>query len=131
MIEVKVRDNNIINLECQGKVLIRGKTANNIYFHTPLELLLCSLGLCVGGLLIKYCRENNVNINLFEFINIDYDGDYIITISLPDNINQDEIIGQIRSCSIASELRKTPKIMFVKNKKTTTELLKPTKCCGN
>ena len=62
MVEVNIRNkNSIVNLIVVGKVAIRGKTAANLYFHTPLELLLSSLGLCIGGKINDYCRLNDLN----------------------------------------------------------------------
>ncbi|MCK9429013.1 MAG: hypothetical protein M0R17_03245 [Candidatus Omnitrophica bacterium] len=136
MITVNLRDkNNIINITSVGKVPIRGKTSSNLYFHTPLELLLSSLGLCVGGHIISFCRINNINVNIFEEIVLLKDQDYILNISCPIDFSEENknlLRLELEYCQIAKELKNKLIVNFKTNKTKTEELLKqPKSCCGN
>ena len=136
MVIVNLRNkNNLITLSVDGKAPIRGRTANNLYFHTPLELLLSSLGLCVGGIIINYCRLNDLNSFIFESISIYKDGNYIIKISYPSEIEKvhiNRISTEIENCSISNELKEKVLVKWELNETPTDVLIKEeTKlCCG-
>ena len=137
MIKINLRDKNrIIILDAPGKPPIRGRTSSSPYFHTPLELLLASLGLCVGGNIVDYCRLNDLNVNIFEEIQVYLDYvNFIINIKKPkdfDPKHQQRMETLLNSCLIAKELAKGIKIVWGDNATPTEELIKaiPTKCCG-
>ena len=137
MVEVNIRNkNSIVNLIVVGKVAIRGKTAANLYFHTPLELLLSSLGLCIGGKINDYCRLNDLNPAIFEQISLNYDGsNFIVYIKHPEDLDKEHIErihNEITYCTIAQELKKEVKVKFSLNTIPKEELLKVVEqpCCG-
>ena len=137
MITVNLRDNNsIINLNCDGKIAIRGKTLFNQYFHTPIDLLLSSIGLCIGGELINYCRVNDLNVQLFESISIDYlNESFILNISCPEDFDKNHINYLTRilsNCTISKELKKEINITWNKNILKSEELIRTKRsCCGS
>ena len=137
MIKVGLRNQNrIIILEATGKPPIRGRTSISLYFHTPIELLLSSIGLCVGGTILEYCRLNDINTAIFEKIVATKDGNkYYLYVSSPENfdlIHKSRMTTQISNCAIAKELINPITIIWNINSIPTEELLKelPTKCCG-
>jgi len=137
MVEVSLRDNNqIINLLVVGKAPIRGRISSSPFFHSPLELLLSALGLCIGGKINDYCRMNDLNPSIFEQILIDYDSlNYIVNIKRPENLSQEHISrlrNEIINCNVARELHKEVKVKFELNTVPVEELIKkPTqRCCG-
>lgn len=139
MIEVILRDkNNLISISVPGKAIIRGRTSQSQFFHTPLELLLSSLGLCVGGLINHYCRMNNLNPAIFEQITIESEESlFKITISHPKDLDPEHISrlgSEISLCNISKELKRDIAIIWSKNTISTAELLSRVKeksCCGN
>lgn len=137
MITVNLRDkNNIINLNVDGKVPIRGKTSHSIYFHDPLELLLSALGLCSGGLIINYCRLNNINVNIFESITIiKKDEDFLIQILHPKDFDiehKKRIQSELENCPIAKLLKNDVFCTWSFNNIPVEELVKEQRksCCG-
>lgn len=137
MIQVVLRDNNdIINLISETKVPIRGKTSENQYFHTPLELLLSTLGLCIGGEINSYCRLNNLKVQIFESIFIDYDfNKFIIKIQKPEDLEQEHIdllSKQLIVCNISRVLKNQVEVEWFNNTiKTETLIIQKKGCCGS
>lgn len=137
MIKVGLRDKNrIVVLDVPGKTPIRGRTSDSLYFYSPLELLLASLGLCVGGNILDFCRFNDLNVAIFEEINVylDYQ-DIVINIKKPkdfDETYQKRLESIINACNIAKELSRNIKIVWGDNNTPTIELIKekPKSCCG-
>lgn len=137
MIEIQLRDKNrLVVLNVVGKTPIRGRIAPNVYFHTPLELLLSSLGLCVGGKINDYCRMNDLNPAVFEKIIATFDSDkFLILIQRPsdfDPVHISRISDEISNCTIAKELKREVAIEWSLNSTPTPELLKVVEqpCCG-
>lgn len=137
MIKIGLRDKNrIIILEAVGKAPIRGRTSSSPYFHSPLELLLSSLGLCVGGNILDYCRFNDLNARIFEEIIVFLDGShFIINIKRPKDFskeNEERLQRTIEACQIAKELSRDVKVVWGENSTPTEELVKelPISCCG-
>lgn len=137
MVEVNLRDHSqIINLSVVGKAPIRGRVSGSPYFHTPLELLLSALGLCVGGHIRDYCRIYDLNPLIFEQILIDYDGSYYrVTILRPRHLDTEHLFRmgeQIKNCNVARELKKEIVFEWKLNTLPVEELKerKPTPCCG-
>lgn len=101
--------NNIINLSVPGKAPIRGRVAPNLYFHTPIEILLSALGLCIGGVIVNYCRLNSIDVALFESIKLDYDsGKYHLDIRYGKTLTEEHmkrIANEIADCPVSRELR--------------------------
>jgi uncharacterized OsmC-like protein len=137
MTSVHLRDkNNLITIAVAGKVPIRGRTSSNQYFHTPLELLLCSLGLCVGGIINNFCRVYDINPLIFEDITISFDGFiFIVSLTRPSDFKLEferllEIY--IKDCSIARELKKDLSIKWGVNSAPVEKLIarKEKPCCG-
>jgi uncharacterized OsmC-like protein len=137
MIKINLRNQNrIIILEATGKPPIRGRTSSSPYFHTPLELLLSALGLCVGGNIVEYCRHNDINVNIFEEIMVYLDYvNFIVNIKKPKDFSEEHqkrMKDLLTNCLVAKELAKELKIIWGDNETPTEELIKiiPTKCCG-
>jgi uncharacterized OsmC-like protein len=138
MVEIQLRDKNrLVVLNVVGKTPIRGRISPNIYFHTPLELLLTSLGLCVGGKINDYCRMNELNPAVFEKIIATLrDDKFLILIQRPkdfDPVHISRISDEITNCTIAKELKKEVTIEWSLNTTPTIELLKLVEqpCCGS
>ena len=144
MVNINIRDNNnLINLTIPGKTPIRGRTAPNSYFHTPLELLLSALGLCIGGIINNYCRMNDINPKIFENINVTLGssdvnkGSFCVEIKHPRDFDHEHIVrlsDEISNCVIAKELKKELVTHWTYNETTTEELIKKTvdePCCGS
>lgn len=137
MININIRNKNrIVILDSPGKTPIRGRTTASLYFHTPLDLLLAALGLCVGGNIIEYCRFNDLNTKIFEEIIVYLDNSvFIVNIKRPKNFektHEDRLKRTMEECQIAKELSKDIKIVFEDNTIPTEKLLKelPKSCCG-
>jgi uncharacterized OsmC-like protein len=137
MVDISLRDKNrIIVLNVVGKAPIRGRISSNNYFHTPLELLLSALGLCVGGKINDYCRLNDLNPAIFEKISVHLeDGKFFVTIKRPEDLEQEHItrIGsEVSFCTVAQELKKEVTVRWELNNTPTKELLKTVEqpCCG-
>lgn len=138
MVEVNLRDHSsIINLTVVGKAPIRGRVAPSPFFHSPLELLLSALGLCIGGQIKEYCRTYDLNPLIFEQVLVDYDGSYYrVTILRPRNLDPDHMFrlrDQIKNCNVARELKKEIVFEWKLNTLPVEELKerKPTPCCGS
>ena len=138
MIEVNLRDKNqIIHVTVFGKAPIRGRISSSQYFHTPLELLLSSLGLCIGGIINNYCRMNDINTSIFERITVTLNGEhYEVTIKRPKDFSDEHITRlstEIQTCPISRELKKDVRISWDLNTIPTETLLKVAvaqPCCG-
>jgi uncharacterized OsmC-like protein len=134
MVKVSLRDKNqLITLECLGKVPIRGR-ASSTYFHSPLDLLLSSIGLCIGGTIVNYCRLNNLNVAQFEEVQVLYQEEkFIILIKRPQDFlqeHQDQLTRDISACNISRELKKELQVRWEYNTIPLQELLKePSKGC--
>jgi uncharacterized OsmC-like protein len=137
MIEISIKDKNrLIILNVVGKTPIRGRISSNNYFHTPLELLLSALGLCIGGKINDYCRLNELNPAIFEQIAVGLEENkFIVFIKRPEDFNPEHIeriSTEISYCTIAQELKKEVTVRWELNNTPTKELLKPVEqpCCG-
>jgi uncharacterized OsmC-like protein len=138
MIEVNLRDrNNLIVLSATGKAPIRGRVSPNQFFHSPLELLLCSLGLCIGGTIVNYCRLNNINISLFESVIMVYKMEQCCVDIKYSKILTEEhmrrISDEITNCPIAKQLKRTIGYAWYESDIPDEELLKKQDvrpCCG-
>jgi len=137
MVTVELRNNSqIINLMIVGKAPIRGRISSSQFFHSPLELLLSSLGLCIGGKINEYCRMNDLNPSIFEEILLEYSGQhYVVVIKRPktlEEIHVARLSNEITDCSIARELNKPVLLRWLLNTVSVEELIKkPTqRCCG-
>ena len=134
--KVLLRDyNELITITEVGKAPIRGRISSNQYFHTPLELLLSALGLCIGGIINHYCRMNEINPAIFEEIIVDKNNEYKVFIKRPNDFDISHIVRmstEIENCNIAKELNSKIEIEWLINSTPTPELLKePAKpCCG-
>lgn len=137
MINIYLRDkNNLINITNTGKTPIRGKTSSNLYFHTPLELLLSALGLCVGGIINNYCKLYDINPQIFESISVDKNDKYIISIQRPEDFEVEHIkrlSSEIDNCNVARELKTKVEVNWLLNKTKIEELIKEQEksCCGS
>lgn len=137
MVEIQLRDKNrLVLLNVVGKTPIRGRISPNIYFHTPLELLLSALGLCIGGKINDYCRMNNLNPAVFESIVVGFNsGQFVVVIKRPDDfegIHIRRMTKEITDCTIAQELKREVIVNWEFNITPVVELLKEVEqpCCG-
>jgi hypothetical protein len=138
MVEVHLRDkNNLINLTIPGKTPIRGRTAPNQYFHTPIEILLSACGLCIGGIIVNYCRLNNLDVGLFESITMDYfAGQCCVDIRYGKTLTEEHILrmsNEITDCPISRELKKPVGFAWKESNIPVEELVKrqdERPCCG-
>lgn len=137
MVEIHIRDkNNIINVLPVGKQLIRGRTGGSPFLLNPIDILLSSLGVCIGGKIVEYCRLNDIDTNTFQSITINYEKT-IFTITLQclkdfyeDNKNW-RLVQDIKNCSIAQLLKDEISVEFTENTIPIKELKKESKpCCG-
>lgn len=138
MVEVNLRNkNNLINLTIVGKAPIRGRTSSSQFFHTPLELLLSALGLCIGGIIVNYCRLNELDTGLFESIIMCYKSDQCYVDIKHAKILTKEHISrlsdEITNCPIANQLKKPIGYAWYESEIPVEELIKrqePGSCCG-
>lgn len=138
MIEVVIRDKNrIINVISPGKSLLRGRVSHSPFFHNPLEFLLTSLGVCIGGKLHDYCRFNSIDAAIFESIYIiNEENNFLIIIKRPKDFSEDHqsrIERQLTNCTISKELVRPIKVKWELNELSTEDLVKKESkrgCCG-
>ena len=133
MVEIHIRNqNNIINAIPIGKTLIRGRTGGSPYLLNPIDILLSSLGICIGGKIVDYCRLNDVDASIFQSIFIDWTNEeYIIRIQAPVEFERWRLEKEITTCSIAKLLNNKVIVNWTENTIPIEELKKETKpCCG-
>lgn len=133
MVYVKLlHNNNIINLDTPGKMLI--KSSSGLMFHSSAELLCAALGSCLGKNLVRYCAQNKINVESFEQIGVEFeDNKFHIHINHPKSLTKDnisEIESMIRNCSVAQILNVEIEIKFANNNIDPDLTKKPKPCCG-
>jgi hypothetical protein len=128
-----------------GKTFLRGRTGTSTFFYNPIEYLQASLGLCIGGKLIDYCRFNDLNPAIFQSVIIntkakkfDLDLDtHIVTIQRPETLDKEHlnrIENEITNCTIAKQLINPIVVEWTTNDIPIEELIKEEKkggCCGS
>lgn len=137
MISIELRENNrIIVVNQEGKVPIRVRTGSAM-FHSPLDLLCCSIGSCIGRTLQDQCRFQNQSILQFEKIIVTMENFIIhvyITYALDINDEFLTIVTRaLDSCEINKLLKNKTNINFIKSSLSKEILInqdKPSNCCG-
>lgn len=136
-ININIRkDSRIITLDAPGKTPIMSRGASQ-YFYNSMELLCVAYGACFGKELWNYCYLNNINVDIFESIEVTMeDNDIIITVQHPEDLD-DETIDNIKyyatHCSISKLLKIEPKIELKINdtpKEKIVDELHKRRCCG-
>lgn len=118
-----------------GKIPIRTRPTS-VNFHTPLELLCCSLASCVGRNIHMVCSWTNTNVKLIQSIKVGMDnGEIIILIQYSPTIEDEtvkDIIHRIKTCEIAKLIKSEIKIKTFHNTIPDSELIRHTRsgCCG-
>lgn len=139
MITVLARDKNrIVTLSAPGKAPIRVRPSSSPYFWTPMELLCGSVGSCVGGIIVDYCRYNDLDPRIFEFIGADLkDSKIVITLQHPKDLSSEHLSrlsSKISNCEVSKLLVFPIEITLLENSISTKELTDDSKqsrsCCG-
>jgi len=140
MIKIQARDKNrIVTAIVPGKMPIKIRPGASLYFWSPMEMLCGAVGGCVGGIVVDYCRYNNLDPSIFEFLGTDLDeGQITITLQHPKDLEKehlDRLVNQIESCEISKMLNNSLKIKLIHNTTSTKELTDESKrikgCCGS
>jgi len=139
MIEIEARNKNrIVTAVSPGKAPIRIRPSASMYFWNPMELLCAAVGGCLGGILVDYCRYNELNPAIFELLSTDLkDGKIIATLQHPKEIDQEHlsrITQKMRNCEISRMLNKEIEINLIENSTPvevlTNESRRAKGCCG-
>lgn len=137
MLELHLRDkNNVINMTIPNKSQLSGRRGHSAFYHNSNDYLCAALGVCSGGVIVDYCRFNDINVKIFERILVSVtDENFIITISCPKDFsetNKTRLNSKLINCTIAKLLNKEVKVMWENNTMKTKDLVKEMKgCCGD
>lgn len=70
MVDVVLRDGNkIMNLNVDMKAPIRSQS-RSLIFHSPMDLLTCAAGSCIGNEIIQVCLQRSESFSQFEEIQV-------------------------------------------------------------
>ena len=137
MIQVSLSDKNrrIITVMSPGKTVLNC-SSNSLFFYSPMELLICSLGSCIGTEIYTFSHLNSLDPKIFESINLDIDN-FVVTVIIqrPNDFDpnlQEELKTHISKCQIAKMLNVELRVWFTDNLTPTSILTSPSKkgCCG-
>jgi hypothetical protein len=139
MIDIEARDKNrIVTVSLPGKTPIKIRPSSSLYFWNPVELLCGAVGGCIGGIVVDYCRYNDLDPKIFEFLGIDLkDKKIIVVLKHPKELEKEHLTrlsAQITTCEVSKMLLFPIEIQLLENTISTKELINAGEsrkgCCG-